>query len=94
MTRGMIDALADRVAKVEHAIEKVILPDMEQAKLERAAMKDDTEQILAFVSGAQKAGSIAVRFGPKLITFGAGIFTAAGIGNPKVWAFVSGFFGA
>lgn len=91
--RVTLSSLAGRIEKVENMIEQTIVPDMEKANADRIAMKADTEQILAFVSGAQKAGSVAVRYGPKLITFGAGIFTAAGIGNPAVWKFVSGFFG-
>jgi len=86
-------SLADRVAKIEHTIETVIIPDMTIATRHREEIKQDLERVLAVVTGAEKVGGFVVRYGPKAITFGAGIMTAAGLGNPEVLKFVGSFFG-
>lgn len=82
-----------RLEQVEKTINDTVIPGMNKADLDRTAMKADTAEILAFVSGVKKTGSLAVRYGPKIVTFGAGIFTAIGLGNPNLWAFVTKFFG-
>lgn len=88
-----LEQLRNRVDKLELLIKTTLIPDMQTAADERLAMKRDLEEILALVSGAKKAGSLVVRYIPKAIIFGAGIMTAAGIGNPNVLKFVTHFFG-
>lgn len=85
--------LTKRVEALEHIIETKVLPDMESANIARAKMQEDVGTILAYVTGAQKVGGVIVRHGPRAAIFGAGIMTSAGFGNPKVWAFISSFFG-
>lgn len=70
--------LEDRVAAVEASLGKVAA---------------DTSEILAVLTATKSVAGFARKYGVRIITFGAGIFTAAGIGNPKVWAFISQFFG-
>ena len=60
---------------------------------EMTSINNNTDEILKFVKGANKIWGIASKNWKAAIIFGAGIMTSAGIGNPQVWRFVSGFFG-
>lgn len=85
--------LIDRVAKIEEKIEGYIMPTLQAGIEQREAIKQDVEKVLAIVSGAEKVGGFVKRNLPRAITFGAGIMTAAGVGNPEVLKFISTFFG-
>ncbi len=84
--------LVDRVAELERVHKEEILPAIKHGNEQRELMKQDVSKILAVVTGAEKVGSVVVRYGPKVITFGAGIMTAAGLGNPEVLKFITSFF--
>ena len=86
------EQISARLEKVEKTINDILIPGMAKADEDRMAMKADTSEILAFVSGVKKTGSLAKRYGPKALTFGAGLFTAIGFGNPELWAFLAKFF--
>lgn len=58
-----------------------------------AEIKTDTAEILALAKGAKTIGGFAYKYSPKILLFGAGLLSAAGIGNEKVWKFIGAFFG-
>ena len=93
MPRVTLPELHERLEAVEKQIVEIILPDMVNAKEQREKIKSDLERALAILTGAEKVGGYVKQYGPKAITFGAGIMTAAGIGNQKVLSFITSFFG-
>src|SRR5579859_7470191 len=90
-----LDSLDARVTILEGKMSTV---QIETAIAKTAAIqaRDNTAELLAIATGVKKVGSFVTRYGPKAIIFGAGIMSAAGIGNPKVQqvlSFISTFFG-
>lgn len=55
-------------------------------------IEDNTAGILDAVTFSRNTFGYVRKYGPKAITFGAGIMTAAGLGNPKIWAYIGTFF--
>lgn len=56
-------------------------------------VKNNTVEILSFVDGGKKVFGFAKKHWKTGLTFGAGLMTAAGIGNPKILTFISTYFG-
>jgi len=56
-------------------------------------VKSDTSEILALLTTTKDVYSFIKKYGGRVIVFGAGVMTAAGIGNPEVLKFISHFFG-
>lgn len=56
-------------------------------------MRNSTDTILAFVTGANKVVGIAAKHWRTAIIFGAGVMTSAGFGNPAMWDFIKTFVG-
>lgn len=54
---------------------------------------DNTAELLAIANGAKTVAGFVQRHGPTVLKFGAGVMTAAGVGNPAVWKFITSFFG-
>lgn len=54
---------------------------------------DNTAQLLSIATAAKGFVGFVKKYGPKTLTFGAGIMTAAGAGNPAIWRFIGSFFG-
>jgi hypothetical protein len=55
--------------------------------------RDNTAELLALATAARGIAGFAKKHGPRMIAFGTGIMTAAGMGNPAVWHFIGSFFG-
>lgn len=75
----------DRLSEVEKRVGK-----LENSMDNFTGKLDD---IYLFITGANTVFGFAKRNWKQAIVFGAGIMTAAGFGNPKVNAFLVGFFG-
>lgn len=56
-------------------------------------MSDKLDTITVFVSGANTIFGMARKHWRRVFIFGAGVMTSAGIGNPKVAAFITSFAG-
>lgn len=56
-------------------------------------ISDKLDTITVFVSGANTIFGLARKHWRRVFIFGAGAMTSAGMGNPKVWAFISSFAG-
>ena len=54
---------------------------------------DNTKELLAIANATKGAIGFAKKHGPKLISFGCGVMTILGFGNPELWKYVSHFFG-
>lgn len=55
-------------------------------------IKGNTDEILMVVKTGKAVGGFLYRWGPKVITFGAGAFTVLGVGNAKFWDFIRHLF--
>lgn len=86
-----VEAVEGDITEVRSIINDKVLPEMQGAKTERLEMQQDLKTIIAIVSGAEKVGGFLARHGKVIVTFGAGLMTALGIGNPDVWRFISTF---
>lgn len=84
--KGNGDNLGPRVAALESRMQVVELA------ANRAA--ENTDEILAVMTAAKSVGGFLKKHGPRAISFAFGLAAAAGVGNPKVIAFVQGFFGS
>lgn len=76
------------------------MTDIQQLELRVAAIENKfvdidnkLSTVVDFLATANSVGGFFQRHGPRVIAFGTGLMTAAGIGNPKVVAFVASFFG-
>jgi hypothetical protein len=67
--------------------------DVRQLKDSVQKIEEQNADILYFVTGANTVFGFAKKHWKQAIIFGAGIMTAAGVGNPKVNAFITTFFG-
>lgn len=56
-------------------------------------MGDKLDTITVFVSGANTIFGLARKHWRRVFIFGAGVMTSAGVGNPKVWSFITSFAG-
>lgn len=63
-----------------------IMPALDDINLKLASIDD-------FVTGTTKIFGFAKKHWMKALSFGCGLMTAAGIGNPAVWNFIRHFFG-
>lgn len=84
--------LEHRIAVLEDTV-TAITGDVLNVKKDVLKVKDDTSEILAILTATRTGLGYAKKYGPRVITFGAGLATAAGMGNPKVTQFLSVFFG-
>lgn len=85
-----IDGLENRVGKLELAFSEMKAAHVDA--MDQLDAKLDT--IVTFVTGANTVFGFAKQHWKTAITFGAGIMSALGVGNPAVLNFVSSFFGA
>lgn len=53
----------------------------------------NTAELLAIANATKTVAGIIRKHGPKAISFGAGIMTILGIGNPELWKYIGHFFG-
>lgn len=58
------------------------------------AAVDNTANIIDILQGAKKVWGVTVKHWRTVMIFGAGIMTSAGVGNPKIWEYISTFLGA
>lgn len=75
----------------EHAQETRTLADSINTKVD--TLIASTQGVIDLHNNVSTLWEFARKHGPKIVTFGAGIMTAAGIGNPEVLKFISNFFG-
>jgi hypothetical protein len=54
----------------------------------------NTAELLAIANATRTVAGIIRKHGPKAISFGAGIMTILGIGNPELWKYIGHFFGS
>jgi hypothetical protein len=66
---------------------------MKTVETNLATAVQNTTEILNILTYTKSVAGLVKRWGPRAVIFGAGIFTTAGVGNPKVWQFISHFFG-
>lgn len=99
MATNRLDNLEARLTAIEDEM-ATIKADIAEAKTARGimqddlvSMKNDTAKILDFLTGVDKIGGMARRHWRTILTFGCGIMTAAGLGNPDVIEYVRKFFG-
>jgi predicted nuclease with TOPRIM domain len=92
---GDIKETKTRLASLEN--ELVTLKEGAQAMQSQLAGQDDKlDQILVWVTGAEKVAGIAAKHWKTALKFGCGVVTAWGITNPHVahvLQFVGSFFG-
>jgi hypothetical protein len=81
-----IGELVKRVDSLEAQMSEVI------PSLKDISEKVDT--VLDVLTTVRGISGFLKKHGPRMIAFGTGIATAAGIGNPEVWRFIGHFFGS
>lgn len=84
--------LGARVAALETRMTSAEAGIIEAATAATAAAVN-TAELLAIANGVKGVAGFMKKHGPRMIAFAFGIASAAGIGNPKVMAFISSFFG-
>lgn len=67
--------------------------DMATMQSDMVTVKANTAQILDVLTTARTAGGYIKKYGGRAIVFGAGLFTSAGLLNPKVGQYIVAFFG-
>jgi hypothetical protein len=72
--------------------QQIAAGEMTTLKSTVAQVKTNTDQILSVVDGGKKVFGFAMKHWKTALTFGAGLMTAAGIGNPEMTKFISDFF--
>lgn len=89
MATGWQIDVEKRLAAVEQqcAELKMIILDPEEGIMSKL------DTITVFVSGANTIFGLARKHWKRVFIFGAGFMTAAGVGNPKVNAFIISFLG-
>lgn len=89
---GRVASLEGRMGTVEAGIKSAAeLASVAAANAKLAA--DNTSELLAVANATKTAYGFIRKHGPKAISFGAGIMTILGIGNPELWLYVRHFFG-
>lgn len=96
MTVKRFEAIEGRLDELENKMTDHITATAQQyqtLKSEMQVVVDNSAEILAVLTAAKKVGGIAVKHWKTAIIFGAGVMSAAGFGNPEVWAFINKFLG-
>lgn len=57
-----------------------------------ASIEENTQQILGAITFTKNTAGYVSKYGPKALTFGAGLMTAAGIGNPHILSYITQYF--
>ncbi len=84
------------ITEFEKRLEAVEAKQIELAQefeVFKNGINEKLDTITVFVTGANTVFGLARKHWSKIIVFGAGLMTAAGVGNPKVNAFLTTFFG-
>jgi len=71
----------------------VLESEMATMKTDMQIVKDNTSEILSFITATKGVGAFAKKHGPRAMAFVFGIAASAGFVDPKVGAFVRSFFG-
>lgn len=79
-------------ANYGHRISK-LETDMSHVKSSLEIIRENTQQLVSLQTTVSGLAGYIKKYGKQSIVFGAGVFTTAGIGNPKVWTFIAQFFG-
>jgi hypothetical protein len=87
-----VAALESRMGTVEASIKSAAeLASVAAANAKLAA--DNTSELLAVANATKSIAGFVRKHGPKAISFGAGIMTILGVGNPQLWKYIGTFFG-
>lgn len=70
----------------------VLEADMSKISTTVQDINDKIDTVVDVLTVTKSLSGFVKSYGPKAITFGAGIMTAAGIGNPAVLKFIIHFF--
>ena len=89
---GRVASLEGRMFQVEQGLGDVRTVAL-AANRNAAEAAANTRELLAIANATKGAIGFAKKHGPKLISFGCGVMTILGFGNPELWKYVSGFFG-
>jgi hypothetical protein len=82
--------LTRRVSVLERKVEQIA--DIQKTQGETlVTVVANTDEILAVVTGAKNAATFLGRHYKTILKFGAGFMTAIGMGNPKLWDFITNF---
>lgn len=92
LMRGDILDLTGRVEKLEARMSETENDVKEAVECSRKAA-ENSETIIDIVNGAKGVAGFFAKHGPRIIAFGVGLMSAAGLGNPQVMAFLASFFG-
>ena len=58
-----------------------------------SSMKTEVDEILSIAKTLKTGTTFIAKHGKTIITFGAGLMTAAGVGNPLIWEYILKYFG-
>lgn len=84
--------LSDDLMSVKN-ITETIRAETGSLKTTIDTIHNETAQILYLFNAAKETKGFVKKYGKQVIVFGAGVMSAAGIGNPNVLEFVKSFFG-
>lgn len=62
-------------------------------KATQAEISTQLSEIKTFVGGYNTVAGLAKKHWKTILIFGAGVMSSAGVGNPKVWDFITNFAG-
>lgn len=82
---GRVASLEGRMGSVEIAVRS--------AAADAATAANNTAELLAIANATKSVAGFIRRHGPKAISFGCGVMTILGVGNPELWKYVGHFFG-
>lgn len=66
---------------------------MDAVEIAATTAANNTTELLTIITATKGAAAIVKKHGPRMVAFAFGLASAFGLGNPKVNAFVAGFFG-
>jgi len=75
----------DRIDSIEKSVNEL------HTKVDRSIELQET--VISLATAYNGISGFIRKHGSKAVSFGAGIMSVAGIGNPAVWKFISTFFG-
>lgn len=98
--KQVVDHVArKRLTVVEKALKDMgaeiggVKGDIETIRTELSENTANTLAILDNVQALRAAGTFAKKWGPRIILFVTGGLSAAGVGNPKLLAYINAVFG-
>jgi len=81
-------SIGERMTKVENDLSAL----KDTMHIRMTAIEENTAAIRDAVTFTKNGFGYVKKYGPKALTFGAGLMTAAGIGNPHILSFITQYF--